>query len=115
MMEVFVYRNLHKNCWSVQSKMPGSYGRILFHTKELVLDTCTLVVLESGRQKVLKEKRKNVHAGIRGTIGCIKNKITSEEIYYNPYLYQQFIIKSTKQSIKKADRIYLSEDMKVYR
>ena len=60
---VYVYKNLHKDCWSVRQD-----GLVKAHAKELSLHSCVFKVSKHGRARVLKEKRKNVHAGIEGYI-----------------------------------------------
>ena len=61
--KVFVYKNLHKDCWSVKQN-----GLVKMHTTQLVMVACKFKVNEKGRQRVLEEQRKNVHAGIHGLI-----------------------------------------------
>lgn len=79
--EVFVYRNLTRKCWSVRCIK----GKVLFHTYQLLLGDCLLKVSESGRQRVLREKKKYVHAGIRGKLITKRyNENTSTKIGYNP-------------------------------
>jgi hypothetical protein len=68
------------------------------------------VVRKAGREKVLREKKKNVHAFVRGT--WIKDLLVedapmildhrecSEEVTYNPYKYDSFV---TKQDGKAID------------
>ena len=60
---VFVYKNLHKDCWSVKQD-----GLVKLHTNDITLYDCEFKVSKVGRDRVLKEKRKNVHAGVRGYI-----------------------------------------------
>ena len=58
---VEVYWNLHKLCWSVRRQ-----GKVIAHADYVSLRDCKLVVQPAGRQKVLAEKCKNVHAFVRG-------------------------------------------------
>lgn len=88
---VFVYFNLHKKVWSVKSR---TTGRVLCHTTTVTLSNATGKISESGRQRVIREKRKNVHAGITGTIS--EKPITVplmryRHITYNPYKYDSFV------------------------
>jgi len=62
---VFVYRNLHQDCWSVKSK---ETGRVVAHADRVELSDVEFKVSEPGRQRVLKEQSKNVHAGLVGTL-----------------------------------------------
>jgi len=103
-MKVEVYRNLHKNCWSVRD---NKTGRVLRHVDEIHLLDADLVVRPAGREKVLREKRKNVHAFAKGEVtawiprlpeGWHLNKDEYEaydttQIIYNPYLYDSFMLK----------------------
>ena len=63
-LSVYVYFNLHKKLWSVKSRKTG---RVLYHAEVVLLYDCWFRVGQAGRKRVLKEKRKNVHAGIAGT------------------------------------------------
>lgn len=67
-MRVFMYFNLHRHCWSLKALEGPSAGRVVAHAASVKLTGCTFRVSEAGRQRVLAEKRKNVHAGIVGTL-----------------------------------------------
>ena len=86
---VRVYWNLQKKCWSI---MTVHYRRLIGHAKELVLNDCTFVVYEAGRQRVLREKRKNVHAFVEGFLSPKKpDEIRPNlRISYDPYRDTQF-------------------------
>ena len=85
---VYVYFNLHKRVWSVRQD-----GRIVEHTKHIMLKDARFLVGKAGRKKVLKEKRKNVHAGVSGYIvdrvPNVPDLATS--VSYNPYKNETFI------------------------
>ena len=49
---VYVYFNLHKRVWSVRQD-----GRIVEHTKHIMLKDARFLVGQEGRKKVLKEKK----------------------------------------------------------
>jgi hypothetical protein len=85
-MRVFVYWNLHRKCFSVKALEGANKGRVVAHVNELLLRNATFKVSEAGRQRVLREKRKNVHAGVAGEwldgwdlVGC------GSRVRYNPY------------------------------
>jgi hypothetical protein len=100
-MRVKVYFNLHKKLYSVQHK-----GLVIDHLNEVVLTNAVFKVNESGRQRVLKEKRKNVHAYVIGDIqaGRIKKGL---EITYNPYLFENFVTEIEKKPVRSAERVML--------
>lgn len=57
-----IYRNLHRGCWSVQHKVPGKGWRLYCHANILTTDHVDFKVYDTGRERVRKEGRKNVHA-----------------------------------------------------
>lgn len=93
--KVFVYKNLHKDCWSIKQG-----GLVKVHTTHLDLYQCDFRVNRKGREKVLREKRKNVHAGIRGYITPPEPSYKTWDdigwwemspVTYNPYKNKSFI------------------------
>jgi len=114
-MKVFVYRNLHKNCWSVKALEGENKGRVIAHRDSITLYSCKLKVSQAGRQRVLREKRKNVHAGIEGyDIGL--GMFFKDEAYpvtYNPYKYDSFVRSDTGEPVLKAGCVSLKADRSV--
>lgn len=91
-MRVFVYRNLHRKCYSVKALEGVFKGRVIAHTDSIVLSNVTFKVSKAGRERVLREKRKNVHAGVVGTIeeDC-PSFVATQQVRYNPYLFETFV------------------------
>lgn len=104
-MRVFVYFNLHRKIWSVRALEGENKGRVIEHATDLCLFDCTFKVSEAGRQRVLREKCKNVHAGVVGTIVCAlpDELLFSRRITYDPYQYESFVDFDTKAPQYKAD------------
>ena len=92
-MRVKVYFNLHKKLFSVVAMEGSSKGRVIKHVDEIDLKECAFRVQKAGRERVLCERRKNVHAYILGhtTTSSVK---TDGEATYNPYKYSTFVDKS---------------------
>ena len=108
-MQVFVYRNLHKNCLSVRSVKTK---RVIAYVDFILLEDCTFKVSKKGRERVLKEKRKNVHAGIEGRwvnkkIISLKTKLTSRVIY-DPYKYKTFVNSKTLKPIHNSKNVFVT-------
>ena len=77
--KVFVYKNLHKDCWSIKQD-----GLVKAHTHDLEMWNCAFQVNAKGRAKVLEEKRKNVHAGVKGYIDDTNCELKiGTEVTYN--------------------------------
>ena len=102
-MPVDVYWNLHKRCFSVRSRSRDSYGRVIAHAQSVNLRSVSFIVSAQGRSRVLSEKRKNVHAFMRGVWSC---EVASCEIpiTYNPYNSGTFM--SGTVSVSSASAVY---------
>ena len=61
--EVEVYRNLHNGMWSIRD---SKTKQILAHATAVLLHSPTFHVQPSGRDRVRRERRKNVHAYVKG-------------------------------------------------
>ena len=93
-----VYYNLHKKCLSIMLK-----GKVLEHSTEFFLKDVEFRVSQAGRSRVLKEKRKNVHAFVCGTpddgwpVDQNERRVT-----YNPYKYNSFVYSDNQEPVYKA-------------
>lgn len=92
-MRVKVYYNLHKKVFSVVSLERGeSYGKVIAHQAEVFLSNAEFKVSEAGRQRVLREQRKNVHAFVTGNLeGNLILDGSAVAVTYNPYKYSSFV------------------------
>jgi hypothetical protein len=88
-MKKRVYFNLHKRLFSVQEKVNGQW-KVIGHTDDITLYNVTFKVSEAGRQRVLKERRKNVHGYVEGYPSDYEGALTTQ-IRYNPYKYDSFV------------------------
>ena len=66
LIKVFAYRNLHRQCWSVKALEGPLKGKVIYHASDITLAWCDFKVSKAGRQRVLREQKKNVHAGVQG-------------------------------------------------
>ncbi len=112
---VKVYWNLTSKVWSVvQNK------KVVYHAKNIVLKNVTFKVSEAGRQRVILQKRKNVHAFACGRIckiDSVKPLIFKKEVVYNPYKRMYFYEKLSGKSLYEKDvigMVSLTNDGKVY-
>lgn len=115
-MNVFVYFNLRKKCFSIKALEGANKGRVVAHRDSVLLFNGTFKVSEAGRQRVLKEQRKNVHAGVvghwdeTGTDLISINMITTNgtPITYNPYKYDSFVHLYGEHPIKTGRLVALT-------
>ena len=95
---VDVYRNLTKGCWSIRARRGKYKGKVVAHADMLNLWECFFHVSEAGRQRVLSEKKKTVHAWVTGMFhqggcgGILPDHAawTLEGMKYNPYKQEVF-------------------------
>lgn len=97
---VMVYKNLHNGLFSLKQD-----NLVIGHTSAVTLKNVTFKVLERGRQRVIAEKQKNVHAFICGFVVDFNDEIapTGEQVTYNPYKYHTFVTKSDEQEAVLAN------------
>lgn len=122
--KVFVYWNLHKGRYSVKDITPGSetYGLVIGWADEVLLADVEGKVSEAGRQRVLREGRKNVHAGIVGYLPDLsqfdlhRRLILSvgDTITYNPRKYTSFVHTVDESPFEGAAYALLSYNRAVY-
>lgn len=104
---VQVYRNLHKtdggHVWFSIKK--GGY--VVAHTTRITISEVEFQVNEAGRQRVLREKKKNVHAFVTGRFWGIGECGTVDgSFHYNPYKCGAFV-DADGVKLSKAVRAYL--------
>jgi hypothetical protein len=109
-MKVFIYRNLHKKCYSVRCE---TTKRVIAHVNKIQLENCLFKVSATGRERVRRERKKNVHAGVvgewNGDVWGNYDTKASVKVTYNPYLYDTFVLTESKQPIKNALIVELDE------
>ena len=99
MLKVFVYFNLHRKCFSIKALEGAKKGRVVAHSDKVLVSDGVFKVSEAGRQRVLRERKKNVHAGVVGEwdetgIDLISiDRVTTigTPVTYNPYKYDTFV------------------------
>jgi hypothetical protein len=90
---VQIYRNLHKKgvVYSVRSL---ATRKVVDYVSDVVLTDVVFKVNQSGRERVVREKRKNVHAVMEGRIISDLPVSSGRLITYNPYKSNQFVLKN---------------------
>lgn len=107
--KVKVYYNLHKKCLSVQTKTTKGW-RVTEYTDNICLKDVEFKVSESGRKRVLKQKKKNVHAFVIGTV-CHESELINypqTKVVYDPYVGPNFCIKGTNELIFKCREVQIN-------
>jgi len=109
-MNSSIYWNVRRKVWSIQQK-----GRVVGHTKYLVLENVTFHVNENGRLKVIRDQRKSVHAKVKGRRVSARLSVRcATRVRYNPYRDKTFVTDSgrridsaTLASFRPDGRLYV--------
>jgi hypothetical protein len=108
--KVFVYWNLHKKCWSVRDQKTR---KVIQHLDQIALTDCHFKVSEAGRQRVIRERRKNVHAGVEGYLApWITALDGGRKARYNPYETETFEVEG--QPLLHSAYAWLSNTRQVF-
>ena len=102
---VDIYWNLHKSVFSVRARSGPNRGCVIAHTSEFALADAKFVVSQAGRRRVLLEKRKNVHALIRGKWAQTPESFDHDHAFYDPYTTETFLRKSDKSALGSASKV----------
>ena len=113
-----VYRNLTRGDWSIREG-----GLVVAHRESVLIHKPRFVVQPAGRARVLREKRKNVHAFVRGSV-CWNLAASWESILdrtpswvpvtYDPYSEPTFTVVKTGAPVKSAEWALLAGNGKAY-
>ena len=87
----YIYRNLHKNCFSVKFK-----GIVIAHCDNFIAQNAFCKVNEKTRLSVVANKRKSVHAyivadSLQINVDCIV-AMSNRQLKYNPYKGNSFTL-----------------------
>jgi len=93
--EVQVYRNLHGDRLHTFSIRQA--GRVVAHAEALMLSDARFVVQQLGRERCVRQGRKNVHAWIAGRLSgsamgtCLERKSLPVVVTYDPQAAPTFL------------------------
>jgi hypothetical protein len=120
-VKVYVYWNLHKGIWSIKALEGPDKGKVISRREKVILSDVEGKVSEAGRQRVLRERKKNVHAGMVGTL--IEDKFDThstairyigDRVTYNPYKYTSFVHTVDESPFEGSAWAYLNAWGRVY-
>ena len=105
---VLVYRNLSHGRKSKPLYSVMQNGRVVRRTRAIMLRNVQFIVRESGRQRVLQEGRKNVHAFAKGFVtgsafGTNRFGRLACTVCYNPYNDGHFFIAGGNTLASRVD------------
>jgi len=116
-LPVRVFKNLKVGCYSIMQK-----GVIRASAKQVRLADVTFRVREAGRQRMLREQRRNVHAFAVGHLLDYVHPSDARElesmpghgVYYNPHETGAFLDCESHTPVTTAGRVQFNEHGVVY-
>lgn len=115
---VQVYRNLNNGRMSVQAQVGGKW-KVVGHVTDLALEQISFTVRESGRQRVISQQQKNVHAFAKGVLVAQADPDLDCPVHlaYDPYRNSTFVERHSQQPIVqcrylvvRANQVLVSPD-----
>lgn len=114
---VRVFRNWKRGCYNI---MQG--GRVVACAREVRLRQVEFRVREPGRQRMLRLRRRNVHAYAVGWLldhvhpqeGRALGAIAGRTLFYDPYRFSSFVDAESHLPIRYAELAQLDEGGVVY-
>ncbi len=109
---VRVFKNWRHDCYSIMQN-----GRLKASAKQVRLTDVEFLVRESGRQRMLEQRRKNVHAYAVGRLMDYAHPAESRNleelpgrgVYYNPYEFASFVDRETQAPVISASVAHFVE------
>jgi hypothetical protein len=105
---VFVYFNINL---SDKLKTPYfsvkdmSTGRVIGHETSFMVKDAIFKVSQAGNERVNREGKKNVHAGVVGYLVHEEPRALDTPVTYNPYKYKSFVKVEGETPIHSADLV----------
>ncbi|APH74125.1 hypothetical protein [Aquibium oceanicum] len=121
--KVDVYWNTHKRCFSIRPRKPyaelsgferSPRGRVFYNRGPFVLENSTFHVSQKVRERVMQNKREEVHATIRGTVSAItvtEPPLLGMRVRYNPYENAQFVTPSGRPILKANLAYFIGKEV----
>jgi hypothetical protein len=114
---VRVFKNLKHDCYSIMQR-----GIIKASARQVRLSGVEFRVREAGRQRVLREKRKNIHAFAVGRLVDYVHPSDSRNIepmvgrgaFYDPYRFPSFVDRETNAPVTAVSAAQFDEHGVIY-
>lgn len=116
-LPVRVFKNLKHGCYSIMQR-----GVVKASARQVRLVGVEFRVREAGRQRTLREKRKNVHAFAVGRLVDYVHPNDSRNIepmvgrgaFYDPYRFSSFVDRETEAPVTAVSAARFDEDGVIY-
>jgi hypothetical protein len=116
-LPVRVFKNLKHDCYSIMQR-----GVIKASAKQVRLSGVEFRVREAGRQRTLRENRKNIHAFAVGKLVDFVHPsdprdiepMTGRSAFYDPFRFPSFVDGETNDPVITVSAAHFDEDGVIY-
>jgi hypothetical protein len=114
---VRVFKNLKHGCYSIMQR-----GVVKASARQVRLSGVVFKVREAGRQRAIREQRKNVHAFAVGRLVDFVHPDESRDMepmagrgaFYDPYRFPSFVDRETQAPVTAVTLAHFDENGVVY-
>lgn len=115
---VHVFRNWKHNCYSIMQ-----HGVVVASARQVRLGDVEFRVRETGRERMLKREKKNLHAYAIGRLLDFVHptqdrdleSVEGRSVFYDPYRFAYFADRETQVLVPGADIVQLDERGVIYK
>lgn len=109
---VRVFRNFKHDCYSVLQD-----GKLKLVAKQVRLVNVEFRIRETGRQRMIRDQRRNVHAFAVGTLvdfahpseGRDLDSLSGRSAIYDPHQFNSFVDQETQAPLREASVVQMDE------
>jgi hypothetical protein len=105
-MRNFVYWNIYDKVFTVQNR---ETGRVRRHTPNITLRDVDFEIDQKERERMLRENRKTLHAGVRGEIIPTdpENLEGWTQVIYDPGRHTTFVTIEDEKPVFRAELVHM--------
>jgi hypothetical protein len=109
-MRVICYRNLRRQVWSIaEIRGRNGVGHVIAHQRHVILANVSFVVKEPARRRVIRNRRREVHAWAMGELVETVPAGRQIPITYNPYRAPTFTTRDEQTPIHSSPFVRFTE------
>jgi hypothetical protein len=109
-MHVSCYRNLRRRVWSIaEIRGRNGVGRVIAHQRRVILADVSFVVKEPARQRVIRNRRREVHGWAMGDLAETVPAGRQVPITYNPSRAPTFTTRDEQTPIHASPFVRFTE------
>ena len=105
-MRIFVYWNIYDKVFTVQNRLTG---RVRRHAESLTLRDADFEIDQAERDRMIRDARKTLHAGVRGEIvPDVPESLEGwTQVIYVPELHEGFVSADEGRPVARAEFVRL--------